>query len=172
MVMICPNCNSNNLPGAEECDECGQDLTQLDKPTAQDRIERSLMEDTVGSLHPPEPITTKATTTVRDAIQIMLTRNIGALLIIDDEAHLLGIFSERDLLTKVAHETNPPLDRPVSDFMTTTPQTVTESHSLAFVLHQMDGGEYRHMPVIQNGKPVGVLSVRDMLHHFTRLCRT
>lgn len=170
--MICPNCNQNNLMGAESCEECGQDLTQLDKPAAHDRVERSLMEDSVSTLTPNDPITIKGSTTVRDAMQIMLTHNIGSLLVIDDDANLFGIFSERDLLTKVAHETNPPLDTPVAEFMTQNPETVKGDHKLAFVLHKMDGGGYRHLPVVENDKPIGVISVRDMLRHCTRLCRS
>ena len=49
--MICPVCTHNNLPGAEQCANCLLDLTQLDQPTAQDRVERSLLEDRVGVLN-------------------------------------------------------------------------------------------------------------------------
>ncbi len=169
--MICPNCNHNNLPGSEACAECSQDLTQLDKPMAQDRVEKSLLEDNIGGMCKRDPITTLGTTKVRDAIQTMLTQNIGALLVIDADAKLIGIFSERDLLAKVAHETEPPLDHPVSEFMTANPETVSGEHKLAFVLHQMDVGGYRHVPVVEDDKPIGVVSVRDMLHHLTALCR-
>ena len=56
-------------------------------------------------------------------------------------------------------------------FMTANPETVSTSDSLAFALHKMDVGGYRHLPVIHHGAPVGVVSVRDMLRHITRLCR-
>jgi len=48
--MICPTCNFDNLPGNDQCRRCQADLTQLDRPTAQDRFERSLMEETVATL--------------------------------------------------------------------------------------------------------------------------
>jgi CBS domain-containing protein len=62
-------------------------------------------------------------------------------------------------------------DLPVSQFMTTKLETVSPTHTLAFVLHKMDGGGYRHVPVLDEGRPVAMISVRDMLRHITRLCK-
>src|SRR3954452_12038983 len=101
-IMICPTCGYDNLPGSEECSRCQQDLTQLDRPTAHDRVERSLMEDPVSVLKPQTPITLPPTASVRQAVQTMLDRNLGALLVVGADGKLLGVFSERDLLTKVA----------------------------------------------------------------------
>jgi CBS domain-containing protein len=169
--MICPTCCLDNLPGAEECARCGQDMTQLDQPVAQNRIERSLMEDPVSSLRPREPVVLPSTATVREAIQRMLARDIGSLLVVGPDGKLLGIFSERDLLTKVAGMAEPYADKPVREFMTPNPETVSSTDPLAFALHKMDSGGYRHLPVLANGRPTGVISVRDMLRHFTRLCK-
>ena len=59
---------------------------------------------------------------------------------------------------------------PVSEFMTPNPEAVRPTDTLAFVLHKMDGGGYRHLPVAKDGRPLGMVSVRDMLRHITRLC--
>jgi CBS domain-containing protein len=168
--MICPNCTYDNLPGSETCRNCLADLTQLDRPTAQDRVERSLMEETVASLRPRKAIMLPAAALVGEAIQLMLTCDIGAMLIVGEDGKLIGIFSERDLLTKVASDPDYAA-KPVRQFMTRNPETVRETDSLAFVLHKMDGGGYRHLPVIKNGLPVGMISVRDMLRHFTSFCK-
>jgi CBS domain-containing protein len=170
--MICPNCGNDNLPGAEECGRCGQDLTQLDRPTANDPVERSLIEDPVGRLHPRAPVTVPHTATVAEGIRRMLDGNVGALLVVDNAGKLVGIFSERDLLTKVAgiHPDNTKVT--VGNIMTRNPATVNPEHTLAFVLHQMDVGGYRHVPVLLDGRPAGVVSVRDMLRHITHLCKT
>jgi CBS domain-containing protein len=170
--MICPNCGHDNLPGSEECAGCLQDLTQLDQPTAQNRVERSLMEDPVSALRPHEPVVIRPTTTVREAIQIMLSRDIGALLVVDAEGKLVGVFSERDLLTKVAGLVESFDDRTVHDFMTPKPETISSTDTLAFALHKMDSGSYRHLPVVSNGRPTGVISVRNMLRHLVRLCKS
>ncbi|MBI3407724.1 MAG: CBS domain-containing protein [Planctomycetes bacterium] len=169
--MICPTCGHDNLPGNEVCSNCQHDLTPLDRPAATNRVERSLMEDQVQALKPlTTPITITGQAKVREAVALMLERDIGAILVVDDAGKLQGIFSERDLLKKVAgFDGN--YERPVSDFMTRRPAAVSKTDTLAYVLHKMDGGGYRHVPVVENGKPIGVLSVRDMLRHITRLCR-
>jgi CBS domain-containing protein len=169
--MICPHCGHDNLPGGEECSNCLMDLTQLDRPVANNRIERSLMEDPVVVLQPKKPVTVLPSATVRETIQLMLSKDIGALLVVSADNRLLGIFSERDLLCRVAGLHDGYADKPVREFMTANPETVTTRDTLAFALHKMDVGGYRHMPVLQDGQPTGVISVRDMLRHITRLCR-
>jgi signal-transduction protein with cAMP-binding, CBS, and nucleotidyltransferase domain len=168
--MICPNCNFDNVPGSEFCRNCLNDLTEHDRPAAQDRVERCLMEETVGSLIPRSAVTLPMTALVGEAIQKMLACDIGAVLIVADDGQLLGIFSERDLLTKVVDEPNY-ATKPVRQFMTANPEAVRETDTLAFVLHKMDSGGYRHLPVLKNGRPLGMISVRDMLRHITQLCK-
>jgi CBS domain-containing protein len=169
--MICPTCGWDNLPGNEYCTHCRQDLTLLDRPCAGSRVERSLMEDHVGVLDIRPPTTVFPHTTVRQAIAAMLERNIGALLVVDEQGKLVGIFSERDLLKKVAGIHVLFADMPVRSFMTPRPVTLACTDSLALALHKMDGGGYRHVPVLDKGKPIGMVSVRDMLRHITRLCK-
>src|SRR6266852_745939 len=169
--MICPHCGHDNLPGSEDCANCGMDLTHIDRPMAQNRIERSLMEDPVSVLQPKKPVTVRPTATVRETIQVMLDHDIGALLVVDASGKLQGIFSERDLLTRVAGICEDYADLPIQDLMTPNPETVTATDKLAFALHKMDVGGYRHLPVLKDGVPAGVVSVRDMLRHITRLCK-
>jgi CBS domain-containing protein len=169
--MICPTCSHDNVPGSEHCTNCMHDLTQLDRPMAQDRVERSLMEDPVSVLKPGNAVTLPPTATVAEAIQTMLTRNIGALLIVADDGKLLGIFSERDLLTKVAGTEPGYATEPVLKFMTPKPETVKTTDSLGFALHKMDVGGYRHLPVQKDGRLLGMISVRDMLRYITQLCQ-
>ncbi|MFN4260672.1 MAG: CBS domain-containing protein [Gemmataceae bacterium] len=169
--MICPHCGHDNLPGSETCDRCLQDLTQLDQPVAQDRVERSLMEDEVASLNPARPVTAPPNATIRQALDTMLGMGVGSLLIINENQELVGILSERDLLLKVAGIHEPYMDLPVSQFMTPQPETIAADDTLAFGLHKMDVGGYRHLPVMKDGRPEGVISVRDMIRHITQLCK-
>jgi CBS domain-containing protein len=169
--MICPTCGWDNLPGNEECSHCQQDLTPLDRPVAQNRVERSLMEDPVSVLRPKPPVTVTSAATVREAIEVMLKHNLGSVLVVDEAGKLVGILSERDLLKKVAPLPDPYAELPVQRLMTTNPESVTVEDTLAFALHKMDIGGYRHLPVLRDGKPTGVISVRDMLRHITRLCK-
>jgi len=169
--MICPNCSFDNVPGSEVCANCQNDLTQLDQPVAHDRVERSLMHDPVAVLRPRPAVTLGAGATVGEAVRAMLANDIGALPVVDDKGALLGIFSERDLLTKVAGEADYTA-RPVREVMTPDPESVRETDTLAFALHKMDIGGYRHLPVVREGRVVGMVSVRDLLRHITRLCKS
>ena len=169
--MICPNCGNDNLPGSEECSRCTQDLTQLDLPIAQNRVERSLMEDPVHALKPRTPITIGPAAPIGEALALMLTENLGALLVVDDDQKLIGILSERDLLMKVAGRATSYDAVRVRDVMTRNPETVTAEDSLAFAVHKMDVGGYRHVPVVEDGRPTGALSARDLLRHIVRLCK-
>jgi CBS domain-containing protein len=128
------------------------------------------MEDQVRLLGPRPAITLPPSATVAEAMRTMLDRNIGAVIVAGDDGRVAGIFSERDLLRKVAGLIPDYAGRPVSEFMTPSPLTVRPSDTLAFVLHTMDSGGYRHLPVLEGGRPVGMISVRDMLRHVTRLC--
>lgn len=170
--MICPFCEHDNLPGLDECRNCLMDLTHLDRPVAQDRVERSLMDDPVSVLRPWWPVIVAPTATVGEVIAAMIQLDTGAALVVDAAGGLAGVFSERDLLVKVAGYHPDYADRPVVDFMTRRPETIRETDSLAFALHKMDCGDYRHLPVLQDGRLVGMISVRDMLAHITQICES
>jgi CBS domain-containing protein len=168
--MYCPTCGHLNLPGADACEKCQLPLANLDVPAPNDRLERTLMTEPVASLGPREPVTIAAADDLGRAIQRMIDRGVGALLVTDAAGGLVGILTERDFLTKVAGEAGFEA-RPVSDFMTPRPEAVGPADSLAFALGKMDAGGYRHLPVVEDGRPVGVISVRDVLRYLTGLCR-
>lgn len=163
--MICPNCGFDNLPGGEECASCGQDLTQLDRPVARDRVERSLMEDAVGALCNIRPLMIHPGATLQEAIAAMMGPGVGALLIVDDDGKLLGIFTERDLMRRVLAE-NKPLTQPVEQCMTPNPVTVHPKDPIGKAVRRMEEGGYRHLPVVDEaGRAIGVLSVKRIVHY-------
>jgi CBS domain-containing protein len=144
-------------------------LTQLDAPAPHGPVEASLTSDPVSILDPRPPITVSANATLGDAMRQMMTSRTGAVLVTSDTGDLIGILTERDFLTKVAGEVGFE-SLPVSRFMTPNPETVAPTDVLAFALGKMDAGGYRHLPVVLAGKPVGVISVRDILRHLTEVC--
>jgi len=146
-------------------------LTKWDLPHPRDRVERSLMEEPISVLPIHAPATVAPDTPLGTAIAHMLAGNVGAVLVVDAAGQLVGILSERDLLKKVAgiHESYG--DMPVSRFMTPRPETLAPTDTLNFALQKMDAGGYRHVPVVENGRPISVVSVRDMIRHITRLCK-
>ncbi len=167
--MYCPHCSHLNLPGTDQCAKCLFDLASVDLPVPQDKIDASLMADSVQALGPRPPVTIAGTATLGDALTRMLDRGVGALLVIDEHQLLQGILTERDFLEKAAGVAE--FERlPVESVMTRDPESVSPGDSLAFAVRKMSVGNYRHMPVVENGSPVGVFSVRDLLRHVTRLC--
>src|ERR1043165_675990 len=116
--MLCPTCSWDNLPGEETCVHCQQDMTLLDQPAATNRVERSLMEDEVKALGKHAPLVVPTTTSVRAAIDLMLEHNVGALLVVGPDGHMQGIFSERDMLKKIAGIHHAFGDLLVGQFMT------------------------------------------------------
>lgn len=170
--MICPVCgHKGNLPGADQCAKCLFDLSSIDRLSASDRVEHSLLADPVEVLGPRAPVTVPADADLGRAVREMIAKQVGAVLVTEPGGQLTGILTERDFLTKVAGAAG--FDSlPVATFMTRNPETVTPAHPLAFALGKMAGGGYRHLPVVDDaGRPVGMISVRDVLRHVVRLCR-
>src|SRR5438445_493429 len=99
--MICPSCCHKNLPGDDVCRHCKQPLTPFDLPRPENPVERSLMYDQVKTLKQKPPATIGTSATIGDAMALMLSLNVGAILIVDNAGRLAGIFSERDLLKKI-----------------------------------------------------------------------
>ena len=134
-----------------------------------DKVDTSLMNDTVSILNPKRPVMIAADAPLDSAIALMISHGVGALLVTGADRSLVGILSERDFLTKIAGHAE--MDkRPVREYMTANPEVVSPNDLLAFVVRKMDIGGYRHLPVVENGQPIGVVSVRDVLSHVTKLC--
>jgi CBS domain-containing protein len=100
--------------------------------------------------------------TVFEAVQKMVEARIGAVLVVADDK-LVGIFSERDVLVRVVSFHRDPLTTPVAHVMTIDPVTIDAGMSVEDVLDQHSGKEFRHLPVMEDGRLIGMVSVRDLL---------
>jgi CBS domain-containing protein len=96
------------------------------------------------------------------AIELMATRHVGALLVMSQGA-LLGIISERDYARKVILKNRSSHDTPVGDIMTTDPVTVTPQETVHRCMELMTEGRFRHLPVVDSGRVVGMLSIGDLV---------
>ncbi len=103
-------------------------------------------------------------TMVFDAIKLMAEVKVGALLVLEDE-QLVGIVSERDYARKVILESRSSRETPVRDVMTNVVLTVTPEQSIHECLLLMSKHHIRHLPVAENGKPIGMLSVMDVVRN-------
>ncbi|MCK5432018.1 MAG: CBS domain-containing protein [Gammaproteobacteria bacterium] len=101
-------------------------------------------------------------TMVYDAINLMNEAKVGALLVMEDNK-LAGIISERDYTRKVILETRSSRETPVRDIMTSNVLTVTPDQSIEDCMKIMSENHIRHLPVAENGEPIGVLSVMDVV---------
>ena len=139
-------------------------MTGLDAPAANGPLEASLLNDPVSVLEPRPPVTVPVDARLGEAIRAMIDTRVGAVLVTSRDGALVGILTERDFLSKVAGVAGCE-ELPVAQFMTHGPETVAPGDLLAVALGKMDAGGYRHLPVVEKGLPVGVISVRDVLRH-------
>jgi CBS domain-containing protein len=102
--------------------------------------------------------------TVCDAARGMAERDVHSVLITDD-GRLTGIFTGTDLIKKVVAMGLDPNLTTLSDVMTHEPETVSPGFNAIEALHRMQDGRFRHLPVVEDGKLVGVLSRRDFLDY-------
>jgi CBS domain-containing protein len=101
------------------------------------------------------------TTPVGDVVQSMADADIGCVLVTSDESHILGIFTQRDLLNKVVDQFEQVKDQPIADMMTKDPSVIAETDSPATAINLMAVGGYRHIPVVDvNNKVVGLVGPR------------
>lgn len=101
-------------------------------------------------------------TTVFEAAQMMAKKNTGALLVIEDE-RLVGIFTERDMVFRVVAKGLDPKATGVASVMTPAPKTVEPDKPFGYALLMMHKGGFRHVPVVEHGKLVGMVTARDAL---------
>jgi CBS domain-containing protein len=107
-------------------------------------------------------LTATPSTTVSQAARLMAKKNVGAVMVVDDE-HLIGIFTERDALFRVIAQGRDTQSTQLADVMTTAPRTVDPDKTFGYALLMMHENGFRHVPVIENGKPIGIVSSRNAL---------
>lgn len=116
---------------------------------------------TLASLRPPVSVPIDAT--AADAIEKMMEHRSGCVLVVDDE-RLVGVFTERDVLCKIAAQDRAPRSVSVSEVMTADPECLTLDDSLAYALHHMTVGGFRHIPLVdESGRPTGIVAMRSIV---------
>ena len=108
------------------------------------------------------PVTAPKSATVREASRTMKLHNVGALLIVDG-TRLVGIFTERDALFRVLAEGRNADTTRLTEVMTSQPQTIGCDEPFLQALRIMHKGRFRHLPVVEFERPLGMVSVRDAL---------
>ncbi len=103
--------------------------------------------------------------TVGDAVQTMIQNRLGVILIVEDNK-LIGLFSERDVLTRVVAQERVPAVTPIVDVMTPDLECLHFDDEIVFALNKMTVGGFRHVPILDDdGAPIAVVSMRDVVDH-------
>ena len=108
-------------------------------------------------------VTARRDTSVRAAAVAMAEQSVGAILVVDDSGRLIGLCTERDALIRVVARGLDPEQTPLAAVMTDKLQTATPDKTLGHALHLMFEGGFRHLPVVEDGRPVGMVSARNAL---------
>ncbi|GGH05485.1 histidine kinase [Parapedobacter pyrenivorans] len=101
---------------------------------------------------------------VFDALQIMMEKNISALLVIEHD-RLMGIFTERDYARKIILKGKSSKDTLMHEVMTTEPHTITQDEAIDQCMQLMTNRHFRHLPVMENGTVIGMLSIGDLVKY-------
>ncbi len=101
---------------------------------------------------------------VLEAIELMCEKNIGGLLIVE-KGKLAGIFTERDYARKLILKGKSSKDTPIGELMTPNPFTVTPDSSIDQCMEMMTNKHIRHLPVMENGELIGMISIGDVVRH-------
>ncbi len=107
--------------------------------------------------------TTQPHRTMQEAAALLADKGIGALIITGGDGDVLGVLSERDIVRSVGRHGADALQDPVSKHMTAKVATASMAESMESVMERMTNGRFRHLPVLENGRLAGVISIGDVV---------
>jgi CBS domain-containing protein len=130
----------------------------------------ALATDTIAVLSPAEPICLSDTATVHEAVQTMLARRQAGVLVTDGAGRLAGIFTERDVLTRVVGKDLDARRTPLAAVMTRDPEALTAHDRVAYAVHCMSVAGYRTIPLVDpERRPIGIVTVSDVVRWLANL---
>jgi signal-transduction protein with cAMP-binding, CBS, and nucleotidyltransferase domain len=160
--MRCPTCGFENLLGSDVCDNCGSDLAGHDTPQSPTTFRGQLLGEHLDALGIATPETIAATADVSEAIRRMHDKGIDCVLVTEG-GRLVGIFTDRDAVLKVAGLERQA--RPIATLMTRDPMVLRHDETIAVAINKMAVGGFRHIPIVEDGRPTGVVTARDVFRH-------
>jgi CBS domain-containing protein len=162
-VMTCPVCGFENLKGGDEvCVNCGAELIGHDIPQPATSFQSQLLGEHLHDLGAPPPLTVDPGARLDEVIARMQETETDCVLVTVQD-RLVGIFTDRDAVLKAAGKDLDALR--VRDLMTADPVVLRSDDPIALAIHKMAVGGFRHIPIIDDGRPTGVVTARDVFHH-------
>jgi CBS domain-containing protein len=110
-------------------------------------------------------ITIEPAALLETAIALLAQRRIGALVVLGPERRVIGIVSERDVVRVLAEQGPSVLTAPIAQVMTRKVSTCSESDTVSDLMEQMTAGKFRHVPVLDRERLVGIISIGDVVKH-------
>ena len=107
--------------------------------------------------------TTQPHRTLKEAAELLAAKGVGAVVVSDASLSVLGILSERDVVRVIGKHGASVLDDPVSRHMTPRVVTVTRDDTIEHVMQTMTDGRFRHVPVVEDGRLIGIISIGDVV---------
>ncbi|HLA16590.1 MAG TPA: thiamine pyrophosphate-dependent enzyme [Candidatus Limnocylindrales bacterium] len=164
--LICPVCRFQNFEGEDACENCGADLRTSDIPQQAGSFTGRLMGEHLDALGVGPPPSIEVDAPVVEAIARMHRESIDCLLVIEDGA-LVGIFTERDAVLKLAGRSM--IGVGVREVMTLDPVVLRHDEPIAVAINKMAVGGFRHIPIVDEGSPIGVVAAKDVFEHILEL---
>ncbi|MBD0372977.1 MAG: CBS domain-containing protein [Pyrinomonadaceae bacterium] len=167
--MLCPDCGHDNIEGMDRCENCMKPLRDLDVPRSEATagLVRSVMEDNLSKLLEDTHLRVTSDTPVREVVRSMKEGALSCALVVDGDK-LSGIFTEHDVLCKLAEGKEETLDAPISELMTFHPDILKETDSVAAALNKMAVGRYRNVPVQAADGKYRLVSIRHVLKYIAQ----
>ncbi|MBI4735422.1 MAG: CBS domain-containing protein [candidate division NC10 bacterium] len=150
-----------------------EDLRYEDEPTPHKILDTRVFKEPIKILHRRAGhVAIPVGTTIGEAVRVMKEHRIGCIMV-EDQGKLVGIFTERDILTKLVGTGYDPTKVTVDGVMTRDPETLSPDDPIAFAMQLMSVGGFRHVPLVDaDRRTVGILSVKDivdyLVEHFPR----
>jgi CBS domain-containing protein len=161
--MICPYCHAENIEGADQCANCGEDLAGLDRTAARKGRPTAppFIHEAIARLPKHDAPQVGAKFPVGLAVRLMQTSGAGCVLV-TNEGEFVGIITGYDILQKVAGPTEDLNAVTCDQVMTPNPSSLHDDDTIAVALNAMAAGGFRHIPILRNDKPISSIDVNDV----------
>ena len=110
-------------------------------------------------------VTTEPGATLGDVVKLLAEKRIGAIIVLGPDRRIVGIISERDIVRVLAERGPAVLGEPLSQTMTRKVSTCHENETIAAIMERMTAGKFRHVPVADQGRLIGMVSIGDVVRH-------
>jgi CBS domain-containing protein len=149
-------------PAIRQAAEQGKQLLDEGRERITDQLHSLGRPERVSDVMTPMPTTVRASQTVAEAANNMRQIDVGSMIVVDDSGAVVGIVTDRDIAIRVVAQGRDPQTTTVGEILTEAPITLTSSDSIEQAVRLMRGRAVRRLPVVEEGRPVGIVTIGDL----------